>query len=541
MYFGIDLGTTNSSITYWVKTGDTFDVKTIKNSYGLPLTPSVVSFDEDTHKPIVGKTAFDNFDYSPNRTIRWVKREMGGQKIYEIDGRAYSPQIISAHILKDLKIRAEKDLQMWPEEEINEIVITVPADFDINAKQATIDAAKIAGFKEIALIAEPNAAILNYIFRTQGNGKLEDKFGGNNYYVVFDLGGGTFDVSLSSIELDKDGVPHTSVISSSGDKYLGGLNFDIDLMKHILTKAKIIYKNDVDTIDTLIDNVDKYFDNTQIIEEGIRDTLARLIKECENGKIALTEDSRRYFTFMTYNGRTFRIEINREEFEAIMKPYFKRIKDHIDKVLSEAKLSTQGQINSWQDVEGVLLVGGSTNIPSVRELCLEIFQKEPIDGIDTFESVAKGAAIYSAKRKSTNSFLGDFTIVVPHEFGIVRNGDFHSVLQRGSKKKSNIFNYTVPFSLDIKSPITIAQIYHDEQGAEIILDIEKINYSHPFMYTGDILDITLSIDDNSMLSVEVKENCIEDTLEVFVDYSSKLSDAQINEAQEQLNGDSAND
>lgn len=541
MYFGIDLGTTNSSITYWVKTGDTFDVKTIKNSHGLPLTPSVVSFDEENHKPIVGKTAFDNFDFSPHRTIRWVKRDMGNQKVYEIDGRAYSPQIISAHILKDLKIRAEKDLQMWPEEEINEIVITVPADFDINAKQATIDAAKIAGFKEISLIAEPNAAILNYIFRTQGNGKLEEKFGDNNYYVVFDLGGGTFDVSLSSIKLDKDGVPHTSVISSSGDKYLGGLNFDIDLMKHILTKAKIMYKNDLDTINVLLDNVDNYFDNTQRMDEGIRDTLARLIKECENGKIALTEDSKRYFTFMTYNGKTFRIEINREEFEAILKPYFERIKEHISKILIEAKLSTQGQINSWQDVEGVLLVGGSTNIPSVRELCLEIFQKEPIDGIDTFESIAKGAAIYSAKRKSADSFLGDFTIVVPHEFGIVRNGDFHSVLQRGSKKKSNIFNYTVPFSLELKSPITIAQIYHDEHGAELILDIEKINYSHPFMYTGDILDITLVIDDNSMLSVEVKEKCIEDTLEVSVDYSRKLTDAQINEAREQIQGDSTYD
>ncbi|MGE7683907.1 Hsp70 family protein [Peribacillus simplex] len=536
MFFGIDLGTTNSAISYWVKTGeDSFDVKTIRNNNGHPLTPSVVFFEEDTNKSIIGKNALDSFDYLPDRTVRWVKRDMGKLTTYKIDNNSYNPSMISAYILKDLKNRAEKDLQMTDGDHIRDIVITVPADFDVNAKQATIDAAKIAGFENINLIAEPNAAILNYIFRTKETGKLLEKFSDKEkFYVVFDLGGGTFDVSLSTISLDVNSKPNTRVISSSGEKYLGGINFDIDLMIYVLEKAKKIYSKDLEILDTLEIYAKQYSQNQYGHDENIRNTLARIIKECENGKIALSEEQKKHFSFMTSTGRTFRIEIHREEFEQILKPHLDRMSNHIHLVLNNAVANTNGKISNWNDIDGVLLVGGSTNIPLINRFCREVFGDKIIDGVDTYESVAKGAAIYSAMKNSSESLFGEYSVIVPHDYGLLINNDFEVLLNRGTDKKHTKYIYKVPFSLDVKSPIVIAQKYYNNNGMEDILEIEKINYSHPFIYTGDKLEITFEIDDNLILVAKVKEDCIDDSMEVVIENNSKLSDEEILLAKESI-------
>ncbi|MDZ4621178.1 Hsp70 family protein [Bacillus cereus] len=536
MFFGIDLGTTNSTISYWVKTGeDSFDVKTIRNSNGHPLTPSVVFFEEGTKKSIIGKNALDSFDFFPDRTIRWVKRDMGNLITYEIDDKEYNPSMISAMILKDLKNRAEKDLQVKDGDLLKDIVITVPADFDVNAKHATIDAAKIAGFENISLIAEPNAAVLNYIFRTKETGKLFKKFSQEEkFYVVFDLGGGTFDISLSAISLDQENKPKTRVISSSGEKYLGGINFDIDLMTYVLEKAKRIHHKhkESENIDLLIEHAKEYFEVNTKVDENIRNTLARIIKECENGKIALSEEQKRYFTFMNYTGKTFRIEIHRQEFEDLIQPYLNRMENHVQNVLSNAIKSTNNKISTWEDIDGVLLVGGSTNIPIIQNFCRQIFGDKIIDGIDTYESVAKGAALYSAMKNSSESLLGEYSVIVPHDYGLLIENNFEVLLNQGTDTRHTKYMYRIPFSLDVQSPIIIAQRYHNNNGEEDILEIEKINYSHPFIYTGDQLEVTFEMDDNLMLFAKVKEACIDDSMEIVIENNLKLSEEEILVAKE---------
>ncbi|KKM12197.1 hypothetical protein SY88_04975 [Clostridiales bacterium PH28_bin88] len=537
MYFGIDLGTTNSLITYWVKIGDnSFDVKPIRNNKGVTLTPSVVYFEEcNDENVVVGQSAFDNYDFYPERTIRWVKRDMGKDITYKVDDKTYSPQVISAYILKELKSNAEKDLQMTPGNGIDDIVITVPADFDIHAKQATIDSAKIAGFRNVHLIAEPNAAVLNYIFRTREVGKLEEKFGeGENYYIVFDLGGGTFDVSLSSVYLDETGKPNTSVISSSGDKYLGGINFDLDLMQYVLRKAIKLYPDHKKNLETLLVNA-QYYNKTDILmDEDVKGTLSRLIKECEIGKIALSDENKRTFSFISNNGKTFRIEVHRAEFEELLVPYFEKFKKHIERVLKEASGKTNGRLRSWADFQGVLLVGGSTNIPAIKEMCKKIFGQEPIAGIDTFESVGKGAAIYSSIKNGLSDILGSYSTIIPHDYGIIENGTFEPILHRGSKDHKGDYKYIVPFSLDVRAPIQVAQRYYDAEGNDILLHIERINYSHPFLFTGDVLGITFQMDDDLMLWVGVEEECIRDSIEIRIENPIRLTDEEIVRARELL-------
>lgn len=532
MFFGIDLGTTNSVIEYWVRTGDTFDIKPVLNNKGHIMTPSVVYFEEGKDQPVVGQTSLDHFEFEPDRTFRWVKRNMGKPVEYIVDGRTYTPQIISAYILKALKSNAEKELSQT----IDEIVITVPADFDLNAKQATIDAGKIAGFSTIHLIPEPNSAILNYVFHKQQLGRLPDLIDyTEKYFAVFDLGGGTFDISLSSICLGSNGKPDISVISSSGDKYLGGINFDLDLMSYVLKKAIKIYPKEKESLETLLAYSKYYLSDQVSMSEEIKATLARLSRECEVGKIALSDEEKRTFSFVSHVGRTIRVEVSRYEFEEILTPYFDRIRGYIASVLRDAYEKTRGVISSWTDIAGVLLVGGSTNIPAVKYFCKEVFNQEPIYGLHTFECVARGAAIYSGVKNGNTDMFGSYNVITPHDYGIIVDNHFKPILLRGSSNKVAQYKYMVPFALDENAPIRVVQKYYDDKGEEILLDIEKINYSHPFLYSGDTLDITFSLNEDLILEVKLREDCINDTLEVHPQHYIKLSSSQIVDAQKLVN------
>lgn len=536
MFFGIDLGTTNSTVTYWIKTGpDTFDIRSINNNRGQTLTPSVVFFEEDSLMPIIGTPALEHYGTQPERTMRWVKRFMGSNQMFNVDGEVFSPQYISALILKFLKEMAERDQQMIVGKGLKDVVITVPADFDQNAKQATIDAARIAGFEKIHLIAEPNAAVLNYIFRSKEVGKFDLIISKDRRnFVVFDLGGGTFDVSLSAISFDDRNNPVTNVISSSGDKYLGGINFDKDLMILLLTKAKKLYPDHTESINELIENAKHILDVSYYMDQDIKETLARIIKDCELGKEALSDESKKMFHFITHTGKSLRVEVLREEFENLLKPYLKRIKKHIDDVLTDAR--EKGALGTWSDLEGVILVGGSSNIPIINTLCEEIFGMEPITGVDTFESVAKGAAIYSAIKNNASGIVGTYTTIIPHDYGVFLDEKFISVLQKGAENFEATLEYEVPFSLDIKTPIQIMQNYHNEEGLQEYLPIEKINYSHPFIYTGDVLDVSFSMDDNLLLTVKVKEKCVYDVIETTIDSSTKMDEDSININMMKING-----
>ncbi|SCX88547.1 molecular chaperone DnaK [Paenibacillus polysaccharolyticus] len=534
MYYGIDLGTTNSVISfgYEIPTKGIFEVRPINNQDSKHTSPSVVYFEKKGEPPIVGESALNAFNSDPRNTVRWVKRKMGLNKEYDVLDKSYTPQEISAFILKELKEYASKTNL---KDEINSVVITVPADFDTAAKQATKDAGRIAGFENVHLIPEPNAAILNYIYKNYELNKLDESFSSTpQYLLVFDLGGGTFDVSLSSIHLDAQNKPQTSVISSSGNKYLGGYNFDKDLMIYSLKKAIKIYPTDVEALEELLEHAKNYPDLSNNVEIEVQDVLARIISESEVCKKDLSKNNRRVFSFYSHKGKYHRIEIDKEEFQMILEPYFEIIKSNIDNVLKDASEKTDNQFDDWNKLFGVLLVGGSTVIPAVRTLCKDIFGIDPIEDIDTYTAVANGAAIYASIIDGESTILSDYNTVVPHNYGIKSNQNFIPVLNKGDRDKNSNFEYEIPFALDTKAPIEIVQQYYDENGNEIYILLETINYSHPFMFTGDQIGVSFQLDDDLILSVSLTEKCIEDKVEATYHNKIKMSDENIDISKQKI-------
>lgn len=537
MKFGIDLGTTNSLITYWVRLpDDTFKLNTLSNNFGSTQTESVVYFEEDTSEVIVGKIALSNYGESPDRAIRWVKRYMGTDKKYDIDGEVYSPQEISAFILKNLKQLAENQGEM-KKGELNEIVITVPADFDENAKRATSDAAKIAGFDKIYLIPEPNAAILSYLYNTNIIGKINEKLPNEtNYFLVFDLGGGTFDVSLSKLIRGKDDKINISVVSTYGNKYLGGINFDLELLKYILGKIKKTNEAQNKNMDELLVGYDMYYKKNKNIPESMKLILSNLEKQCELLKISLTNKNKQTIYFHNQVGQVVKTVISRDEFEMILSPYFEQITSLIEKVLIDVKSKTNGEFKSWDDLDIALLVGGSSNIPSIKSICDTIFGGKVKSGVNTFEGVSQGAAIYAGIKNMEIDSFGEYKQIVPHDYGIKIGEDkLITILSKGSEKSEDSMEYSIPFALDTKSPLVIAERFYNEDGTTILPEIERINYYHPFILTGDKLKIQLSLDDSSVLTVSVFEPKIDDKVEIIVENTIGLKDDQISKSREKIN------
>ncbi|MCA9278766.1 MAG: molecular chaperone DnaK [Phycisphaeraceae bacterium] len=365
---GIDLGTTNSVVA--VMEGDT--PKVLINASGNRITPSVVAF-TDKGERLVGQPAKHQQVTNPQNTIFSIKRFMGRRHSevsseemrvpYEVIGGAeefvkvkardkeYTPQQISAFVLQDLKKTAEDYLG----EKVERAVITVPAYFNDSQRQATKDAGEIAGLKVERIINEPTAAALAYGLDRKANEKI----------AVFDLGGGTFDVSVLDVG---DGV--FEVLSTNGDTHLGGDDFDqmlIDfLAEEFRRKEGIDIRNDAMA-------------------------LQRLKEAGENAKkeLSTSQETTVNLPFITANEtgpKHLQVSITRSKFESLCASLFERIKGPCLKAISDAKLSAS-------DIDEVLLVGGSSRMPKVQQICKEIFGKEPNKSVNPDEVVAVGAAI----------------------------------------------------------------------------------------------------------------------------------------------------
>src|SRR5580698_8987780 len=365
---GIDLGTTNSVVA--VMEGK--EAKVIPNQEGNRLTPSVVAFN-DKGETLVGEPAKRQAITNSRRTIFSIKRFMGrrhnevdseekivpykvvgGPDEYvkvQIDNRQYTPPEISAMILRKLKESAEAYLG----HKVNKAVITVPAYFNDAQRQATKDAGQIAGLEVARIINEPTAAALAYGLERKEHEKI----------VVFDLGGGTFDVSVLEVA---DGV--FRVISTNGDTHLGGDDFDQVLINHVAGEFQK--------------------------EQGIdlrKDTMAlqRLQEACEKAKKELSSasstDINLPFITADANGpKHLQVNINRSQFEQLVDHLIERCRGPVMQALKDAKLKPS-------EIDEVVLVGGSTRIPKVQELVRKIFNKEPHKGVNPDEVVAIGAAI----------------------------------------------------------------------------------------------------------------------------------------------------
>jgi len=389
---GIDLGTTNSCISV-VEAGEP---EVIVNPEGNRTTPSVVAFSKDGER-LVGQQAKRQMVINPDRTVASIKRKMGTRDAATIDGKDYSPEEISAMILTKMKKSAEEYLG----QDINDAVITVPAYFDDSQRKATKDAGEIAGLNVLRIINEPTAASLAY-------GREKEKLEGT--ILVYDLGGGTFDVSILDVEIDKssDESDYFEVLATSGDTKLGGDDFDERLVDYICDE----FKKDV--------GIDLKND---------RQALQRVKEAAEKAKVELssTNQSNVSLPFITNvegeGPKHLEMSITRAKFEGLIIDLIEKTEKSVDQALNDAELNTT-------DIDKVLLVGGSTRIPKVQERLADKFGSDKLEkGLNPDEVVSLGASIQAnilaGNGDETDMVLVDVT---PLTLGIETLGDVYDVL-----------------------------------------------------------------------------------------------------------------
>ncbi len=344
---GIDLGTTNSVVSTMIGG----DPEVIANAEGGRTTPSVVAFSREG-EVLIGEVAKRQAITNPDRTVRSVKRHVGTEWTLDVDGKAYTPQEISARILQKLK----RDAEAFLGESVTDAVITGPAYFDDAQRTATKEAGQIAGLNVLRIINEPTAAALAYGLEQQG---------GDQTVLVFDLGGGTFDVSVLSLG---DGV--FEVLSTHGDTHLGGDDWDQAIMDWIVKTF-----HDTEGVDLAADKM----------------VVQRLKEAAEKAKIELsqTQSTRIHLPFITATTagpKHLDLELTRSKFEALTENLVKRCRTPFEQAIADADLSLG-------EIDHVILVGGATRMPAIGALVKELTGKDPHKGVNPDEVVAMGAAI----------------------------------------------------------------------------------------------------------------------------------------------------
>ena len=521
---GIDLGTTNSVVAV-VEGGEP---KVVQNPEGNRLTPSVVAFTENGE--LVGEPAKRQAITNPTRTVYSIKRFMGRrhQEVeneekmvpYEVLGEAsdyvkvkiddneHSPPEISAKILRKLKESAESYLGHT----VNKAVITVPAYFNDAQRQATKDAGQIAGLEVARIINEPTAAALAYGLDRQQDEKI----------VVFDLGGGTFDVSVLEVAGSGEGDESRmvfQVLSTSGDTHLGGDDFDEVLIHHVADAFK-----SEQGIDLRQDNM----------------ALQRLQEACEKAKKELssapqTDINLPFITADSSGPKHLQITITRAKFEELIDGFVARIKQPLAQALSDAKLNPS-------DIDEIVLVGGSTRIPKVQEIVREYFGKEPHKGVNPDEVVSIGAAIQgsvlSGERKDV--LLLDVT---PLSLGIeTEGGIFSKLVERNTTipaEKKEVYST----AQDNQPAVTVRVFQGERQMATDNRLLGEFNLEDipPAPRGVPQIEVKFDIDANGILNVAAKELKSGKEASVRIEGSSGLSKDEIDTMQRDAEKHSTDD
>lgn len=486
---GIDLGTTNSAIAH-VEEGVP---KTIPNSSGNDITPSVVTISDDNTR-IVGEAAKNMQIQKPDRTISSIKRRMGEDYSVEIDGDEYTPEEISSYILDKLVTGAERRI----DEDIEKAVITVPAYFNDRQRNATIDAGRISDFEVERIINEPTAAAMAY-----GLSGDED-----STILVYDLGGGTFDVSILDI-----GAGLYEIKSTAGINDLGG----VDWTQRI-----------ADDIHSIIE--DEY--NTTISDPRSEQ---RIFEEAEEAKKELSNSRQTDiiipFLSETEDGETINVNytITREDFENMTADLLEKTVQPVEQSIEDAGIEKS-------EIDEVLLVGGSTRMPQVQNLVEDKLGIQPRDDIDPEEVVAKGAAVQAAildgkrhKGGIENIVLLDVT---PISLGVeVEGGLFEPVIEKNTTipaQKMKVFTT----SKNSQTSVTI-NIYQGERkiaDKNTLLESFKLK-GIPKMPAGQPeIEVRFTVNENGVLSVSARENSTGKRKEIQVEGNVGMSEEEVSKA-----------
>ncbi len=463
---GIDLGTTNSEVAI-VENGK---VTVIQDSAGRKMLPSFVGVGENG-EILVGEPGRNQYVLYPDRTIKSIKRHMGEDVHMDMAGNCYSPQEISAIILKQLKSVAEA----YVNQPVHKAVITVPAYFSDAQRQATREAGEIAGLEVVRIINEPTAAALAYEARHEGRKRI----------LVYDLGGGTFDVSVVSIEDDV-----VEVLASHGNNKLGGDDFDAKIVKH------------------LVDHVHQEY-GIDIAES--RQVMARINRVAENAKCALSDQpfvriDEEYLIEKEGVPVHLSLELSRFEYEGM-------IAEYVDETLEAVHIALSGANLTASDIDEILLVGGSTRTPAIGERLFKEFEVEPKRNIDPDLCVAMGAAIQAGMiaGESVSAVLVDVT---PYTYGTSAvgelNGEFYPykfvpVIRKNTPlpvNKTEAF-YTM---YDGQQEVDLS-IYQgeDEDALNNILVGEFRVKGLRNVPAGNVITLRLDLDLNGILHVSARE------------------------------------